>query len=307
MSLKRCIKIRTIWFVAGLALLLVLLPGAYAQEPVEAAFVRGHFSDGDGVWRADDFGWFYYDLDKGQGGEQLRIDVEGRTAEKGHIVYSSEAWTRQFEYEPWGSYRTVAFLGKPYLAGYPESPITDEVSVLGKGELRKVLLDEKDVHTLTYNSTLPLQDGYVLALAEISEKNDVVNFVLFKNGKPVDSALVSIGDTYVHKIDDVPVLLVHLANAMRGENLGFAEVNGIFQVSDEPDIKLFEGGRLGNMELTDLSEEGIEFLDGKAIKDPRELQRVIADVDIGKSVEVNILRQKEKHVLKAQIGEMPAS
>jgi S-layer protein (TIGR01567 family) len=258
-------KIRTILFIAGLTLLLMLLPGAYAQEPVESAFVRGHFSDGDGIWRADDFGWFYYDADKGQGGEQLRIDEEGRTAEKGHIVYSSEAWTRQFEYEPWGSYRTVAFLGKPYLAGYPESPIIDEVSVLGKGELRHVLMDEKDVHTLTYNSTLSLQDGYVLVLAGISEKNDVANFVLLKNGKPVDIAVVSIGGTYVHEIDDVPVLLVHLANAMRGENLGFAEVDGIFQVSDEPDVKLFEGGRIGNLELTDLSEEGIEFQNDKAL------------------------------------------
>jgi len=45
----------------------------------------------------------------------------------------------------------------------------------------------------------------------------------------------------------------------------------------------------------------------KVIKEPRELQRVIADVDIGKSIELNILRQKEKRVLKAQIGEMPAS
>jgi Do/DeqQ family serine protease len=48
-------------------------------------------------------------------------------------------------------------------------------------------------------------------------------------------------------------------------------------------------------------------VDGKVIKEPRELQRVIADVDIGKSIELNILRQKEKRVLKAQIGEMPAS
>ncbi|MCX6670166.1 MAG: S-layer protein domain-containing protein [Methanothrix sp.] len=258
-------KIRTIWFVAGLALLLVLFLDACAQEPVETAFVRGHFSDGDGIWRADDFGWFYYDLDKGQGGEQLRIDVEGRTAEKGHVVYSTQAWSRQFEYEPWGSFRTVAFLGKPYLAGYPESSITDEVSVLGKGELRKVLLDGKDTHILTNNSALPLLDGYVLAAAGISEKNDVVNFVLLKNGKPVDTAVVSIGGTYVYKIDDVPVLLVHLANAMRGGDFGFAEVDGIFQVSDEPDVKLFEGGRLGNMELTDLSEKGLEFQNDKAL------------------------------------------
>ena len=48
-------------------------------------------------------------------------------------------------------------------------------------------------------------------------------------------------------------------------------------------------------------------VDGKAVKDPRELQRIIAEVDIGKSVELNVLRQKEKRVLKAQIGEMPAS
>ena len=77
-----------------------------------------------------DFGWFYYDLDKDQGGEELRIDMQGRTAEKGHIVYSSKTWSQQFEYEPWGSFQAVAFLGKPYLAGYPKSSLTDEISSL---------------------------------------------------------------------------------------------------------------------------------------------------------------------------------
>jgi S1-C subfamily serine protease len=48
-------------------------------------------------------------------------------------------------------------------------------------------------------------------------------------------------------------------------------------------------------------------VDGKAVKDPRELQRIIAEIDIGKSVEVSILREKEKHTVKVQIGEMPAS
>ena len=66
--------------------------------------------------------------------------------------------------------------------------------------------------------------------------------------------MVSIGDTFVYKINEVPVILVHLANAMRGADEGFAEVDGIFQISDEPNITLFEGGLLGNMKLTDLSE-----------------------------------------------------
>lgn len=48
-------------------------------------------------------------------------------------------------------------------------------------------------------------------------------------------------------------------------------------------------------------------VDGKPIKDPRELQRVIADTDIGKSIEMHILREKERRTIKAQIGEMPAS
>ena len=267
------IEIRTIWVVSAvamLALILLHLSGAFAQDPLEAAFVRGHFSGGDGIWRADDFGWFFYDLDLGQGGEQLQIDVEGRTAEKGNIVYTSQVWPRQFEYEPWGSYSAVAFFGQPCLAGYPESSFAKEINTLVKGELRKVLLDENVVHTLSYDLEIPLQEGYVLDVAEISKKNDMVNFILFKNGKYVHSSVVSIGGTFVYKVGNMPVLLVHLANAMSSENSGFAEVDGIFQVSDEPIGKLFEGGKLGNMKLTDISADGIEFQNDKALQFTRD-------------------------------------
>jgi len=48
-------------------------------------------------------------------------------------------------------------------------------------------------------------------------------------------------------------------------------------------------------------------VDGKPIKDARQLQRVIAEADIGKALEVIILREKEKRRLKVQVGEMPAS
>jgi len=248
-----------------LAALAAALPAASAQEAVESAYIRGHISGGDGIWRADDFGWFFYDLDKGQGGEQLRINVSGRTADKSKIVYSSHAWTRDFEYEPWGSYEAVAFLGKLYLAGYPKSDITDEVSSLGKGALRRILLDEKQTFTLTQNNTLPLQGGYALAARDVSQKNDVVEFVLLKNGNPVHAALVSIGGTFVYKIDDVPVILAHLANAMRSGTSGFAEIDAIFQVSDDPQVKLFDGGRLGNLELVDLSEDGFSFQNYRAL------------------------------------------
>jgi S1-C subfamily serine protease len=48
-------------------------------------------------------------------------------------------------------------------------------------------------------------------------------------------------------------------------------------------------------------------VDGKPIKDPRELQRMIADVDIGKSIQLIILREKERRTVTVQIGELPAS
>ncbi len=275
-SKKRCSRIRIIWAIAAAAIfalllaLPVLVPGVFAQDAVESAYVRGHISNGDGIWRADDFGWFYYDLDMDQGGEQLQIDMDGRLADKNKIVYSSSTWFKPFDYEPWGSYRAVAFLGRLFLAGYPESSFTEEVSELGKGILREVLLDEKQSFTLTYNTTLPLQNGYVLTVKEVSRKSNMVNFVLLKDGKTIDSAIVSIGGTYVYKIDDVPVILVHLFNAMSSEESGFVEVDGIFQISDQPAIKLFEGGRLGYFELTELSEDGFKFHNYKALSFTRD-------------------------------------
>jgi len=258
--MERWVKIRAIcWAAAVLVLAMGLVSPSSAQEISEAASVRGHFAYGDGIWRADDFGWFYYDLDEDLGGEMLQIDLDGRTAEKGHIDYSSKVWTEQFEYRPWGSFQRVAFFGKPYFAGYQESSFTEEVSSLEKGELREVLMDDDLTQTLSLNKTLTLQQGYVLVAQEISEKKGSVNFLLFKDGLPVNSSVVSIGESFVYKIDDLPVILVHLTNAMLGAGEGLAEVEGVFQISDEPNIRLFEGAMIGEMKLTDFSQSGIEI------------------------------------------------
>ena len=48
-------------------------------------------------------------------------------------------------------------------------------------------------------------------------------------------------------------------------------------------------------------------VDGKPVKDARELQRIIAETEIGKSIELTILRDKAKRTLKVQVGETPAS
>jgi S-layer protein (TIGR01567 family) len=250
------------WGIVIFNLFSLLLSSCSAQEPVETSLVRGHISSGDGIWRADDFGWFYYDLDEGQGNEALYVDVDvdERRAEKGHIVYNATIWHDQFQYDPWGSYKSISFLGKHYLAGYPTSFLTDEVSSLGKGELRQVLIDTDEQHTLVNNISLPLIQDYSLLLNEISTSNEEVNLVLLKNGKPVDFAVVSEGETYTYRLGDIPIILVHVSNIMRdAKGKGFAEIDGIFQISDIPDVRMREGAKLGIMEVIDISSEGFEM------------------------------------------------
>jgi len=48
-------------------------------------------------------------------------------------------------------------------------------------------------------------------------------------------------------------------------------------------------------------------VDGTPIKDARQLQRLVAEAEIGKTIEVVVLRDKTKRTLKIQISEMPAS
>jgi serine protease Do/serine protease DegQ len=48
-------------------------------------------------------------------------------------------------------------------------------------------------------------------------------------------------------------------------------------------------------------------VDGKPVKDPRELQRIIGDAEIGKSIEFTILRDKARQTVNVRVGEMPAS
>ncbi|MGC9514704.1 hypothetical protein, partial [Methanocrinis sp.] len=61
------------WMEAAclLVLLCILAATISASAQVPESLVRGSFSDGNGSWNAESFGWFYYDLDAGVGGEEL--------------------------------------------------------------------------------------------------------------------------------------------------------------------------------------------------------------------------------------------
>ncbi len=228
---------------------------------VPEALVRGHPSAGGGVWNSEDFGWFYYDLDEGVGGESLQIVTEDRHVDKGQIVYSSRVWTERFDHEDWGSYQAIAFLGRRYLAGYPESNLTHRVSSIEDGELREVLIDDDGTYTITSERPMILGDGYLMTVAGVSSDGNEAYLVLQKNQEIVDESVVGVGDTYVYEVgeDDLPVLLVRVSRAFGGQGSGIVDVNGIFQVQDPPMIRLETGMVLGQMEATVLSDQKIEL------------------------------------------------
>lgn len=241
------------------------LAGYEEPELVEAASVRGHFGYGNDTWKSNDFGWFYYDLDNDLGGETLRIELKNRTAEKGHITYSSTPWIQHFEYEPWGSFQAISYLGKLYFAGYPNSSFSREVSLLEKGDLRPVLLDDSVPQTLHCNEGLILPEEYKLIPMEISEKNNTVNFVLLKRGELVFESVVSVGRTLIYKRNDIPVIWVHLADIIPNDGNGLVEVDGTFQISDEPNLKLYVEEAMGEMEVVHYSDSDIELKNNRSI------------------------------------------
>lgn len=263
MSSRELLGLVVLVFVLGI---FIVQPSMAQASSTEAALVRGYVTDNSSTWNAHDFGWFYYDLDKDVGGEQLSVDVQGRTAEKSHIVYTSRVWSSNFEFKPWGKYQSVAFLGKRYFAGYPDSSFTDAKSALEKGELREILIDDKNTHILGYQNPLSLLEGYILAVSGVSANNSNVNFVLVKGKTPVAFGVVSIGGTYAFKNGaDLPLILIHVSNALGGDKNGTVEINGVFQLSDSPVVSMKDGDRLGNMELVDLTDQGIEFRTDKDI------------------------------------------
>ena len=215
-----------------LTLIWLLLSSSLAQEPVEIGLVRGHFSLGDGVWRAEDFGWFYYDLDEASGGEELSIDLENKTAEKGHIVYNSTVWSDHFAYKPWGSYYDFSYKEeKQYFSGYAlGSIITPNINTFEKGQVFEILINNNK--TITIKNILSLDEKYSLKIKNINKNTAQLSLLL--SNKEVDNNVAIKGDTYIYhkkigQIDNLPIIAVHIKDISSTYNT--VTIDGVFQIS----------------------------------------------------------------------------
>lgn len=214
------------------------------------------------IWDAKSFSGFFYDLESGFSSENMTIYNIDRSIDEGDIVYQTSPTETDFEYSGWGSYQVIGFMAEKYFAGYTENTEiddVDEVSMISAGQLSKVLIDNDDKTSVYAGSSLTLEEGYDLNIAEVDVNGESVLLSLTKDGDKVDSAVVSSGDDYVYKTDlgdadDVVIIAAHIEDVFSSKESDAIFIQGLFQISDEYE-EIDDGDSIGEMEVTSVSDD----------------------------------------------------
>ncbi|OPX76601.1 MAG: hypothetical protein A4E44_00522 [Methanosaeta sp. PtaB.Bin018] len=246
--------------------MMLLLATAMVVGAVDNVEVRGEVQTVvDGTtpsWTPQTFAGFYYDIDDDLGNENIQMTITNNKLEEPNgVKYTTTAQENDFEFEDWGWYKSIGFLGDNFFAGYSEKkPVVDGAEIdpqlykestdrnlLVDEQLLKVLMDDDDEMTVTSGTPLKLEEGYELGIKSIDIDGNKVYLELSKDGSVVDSKVISpskdqatMSDkTYYYKKDigdtkDLVIIGVHFKNAFRGADQNLATIDGVFQVSDTP-------------------------------------------------------------------------
>ncbi len=235
----------------------ILLAILFMAGPTYAKEVRGQVANGDFEWNAQNFAGFYYDIDKDLGTERISTYITYEKLEEPNgVVYSTTAQANDFEFEDWGTYNVIGFLGKKYFAGYTDNENIDDwnevlfrestdENPLTEEQLQTILMDSDTQTTITASQPLMLAEGYVLAVKYIDTNGMLVD--LIKNDAVVDSKVLmpskdgaTMADkTYLYRTDEgeqkgLVIIAVHFKNAVTIQNQTVATVSGLWQISDTP-------------------------------------------------------------------------
>jgi len=238
--------------VIAIASLLLFSTMANAIDTIEVRGPVAEVIDGaEYVWGPQDFAGFYYDADDNIGTETISLTIiDGALDEPCGIKYETIAQEGDFEFEDWGSFNTIGFLGEEYFVAYVDDGYlfddSEDTNLMVDEQISKVLYNDDEEYTFTTGTPLKLKEGYELAIQAIDLDGGRVYLELNKDGNTVDSAIVepsmylaTIEDkTYTYTVDlgdteDIVVIAVHFKNAFRGAEQDLATVDGIWQISDE--------------------------------------------------------------------------
>ena len=197
-----------------------------------------------------------------------------RTIEERQIEYVAETMEVDFDYSGWGEYDAMSFMAETYFAGCGDNTdedITDDaISLVSNDMLSKVLIDEDYKHCIFTGTSLELREGYELKLIQLDVSGDQAQIELLRNGKSVDTGIISNApSTYIYtrdlgKVDDVPLVVIHIDSVIACVGLDRIVINGIFQISEDySSIK--PGDSYGEMEIVNTSSGTIRMANYNAI------------------------------------------
>ncbi len=242
--------------IATLAMIAALSANAEAE-------IRGQITDigqDTFTWDCENFAGFYYDLDSDICTEKMTFRLSdiaedksmARLSDAEGVKYETHTASRKFEFESWGSYDLIGFMGEKYFAGYtPSSDVLFSGStgknLLSDEQVLIILVDNDDERTVVSGTPIELEEGYELAIQSIDIEGNKVYLELTNNGEVVDSKVISPSKegatmqdrTYYYKKDigdskDLVIVAAHFKNAFPGADQNLATLDGLWQLSDMP-------------------------------------------------------------------------
>lgn len=203
-------------------------------------------------WNGRTYSGFFYDMDTGDGNETMVISNIGRSISKGDIVYTTTVADIEYEYDDWGSYQVVGFMGDKYFAG------SGAGSLMRGGNLSKILMDNDDRENYRVGQYITLEEGYAVRIDQIDVNGNAALLVVEKDGKSVSSSVVNASGngTFIYEKNisnvKVPFIMIHVSSVFMGSESSLVTVDGIFQISDNL-TRLESGTKIDKMEIRSVS------------------------------------------------------
>ncbi|WP_370575133.1 S-layer protein domain-containing protein [Methanomethylovorans sp.] len=270
------------------------------------------------IWTPQSFSGFYYDVNTGEGSENLTIDLD-KTSERiigiRNLVYETTPSDSDFKYDTWGEYQVVGFMADRYFAGYSDASFSNNLSLMADEKLSKVLIDSNERKSLYSGSSLVLKEGYELEIKEVDRDGEKVLIDLRKDGKHIDTDFVGSNDDYTYKKDmglndEVAIIAVHLDNIFKGTETNAVFIDGVFQISDQL-TSINSSDTYGKMEITSISPqkiimknpEEIVLTKGKNIDIMRKLKFIVADDSTLRFAPMIEMSEPGNYVLRGTVAE----
>ena len=209
--------------------------------------IRGPVLIGEGTMNPGNFAGFYYDFKKDRGNENITIKVTGasRTIDAHNLTYESTIISgvnfsiTKLETTTLSEGNALSFEMVGYLADDYVPIKTGDAS-----KLSKLLLDDKDAHTIRTGQAYELDEGYAVTAQQVDVEGKKVWLELTKDGEYVADKIIEVSstsgaDTNVWVYDqtvsgeaDVVTLRLYIDQVFQGQVDSLAVIEGIWQISD---------------------------------------------------------------------------